>query len=167
MQPPNRNPDQALQRLLALKRHEVPPPGFFDRLPNRILVNIRAGTEVSDLPWWDRLTELLVREPMLAGSYTALIMGALLFGVSVFQTATGKESPPALSLIGSDLPPPGMVFPATASLPDGMIYRATVPDTSEWIRSEPRTVQFYDTSLIRTLPGLVEVTEPVLLRLPR
>lgn len=83
-----------LLRLLALKRHESPPPGFFNRLPNRVLVNIRAGSEINEAPWWNRLWDSLIREPMVASSYSALAMGGLLFGVSVYQTAVESDPRP-------------------------------------------------------------------------
>ncbi len=130
---PNKDP---LLRLLALKRHEMPPPGFFDRLPNRILVNIRAGSEIPDLPWWSRFWEFLIREPMVASSYTALAMGALLFGVSVFQTAVETEQPVGLAF-QDPLVPLETSVPATASLPQGVIYRTTVPPSLTWMRTDP------------------------------
>lgn len=136
MEPSSQN-TRDLLRLLALKRHETPPPGFFDRLPNRILVNIRAGSEVSDLPWWNRLWEFLVREPMVASSYTALAMGAALFGISVFQTAVETEQPPGFSLLEPEPPRLDYTAPATASLPQGMIYRTTLPQPYAWMRVDP------------------------------
>jgi hypothetical protein len=130
---PNKDP---LLRLLAIKRHEVPPPGFFDRLPNRILVNIRAGSEIPDLPWWSRFWEFLIREPMVASSYTALAMGALLFGVSVFKTAVETEEPVGFAF-QDPLVPLETAVPATASLPQGVIYRTTVPQSLTWMRTDP------------------------------
>jgi hypothetical protein len=55
---------EKLRKLLALKRHEQPPPGYFDRLPNQILSRIKAGeTEES---FWDRLLPKIVLRPAFA-----------------------------------------------------------------------------------------------------
>lgn len=117
---PDSQQHRDLLRLLALKRHEVPPPGFFDRLPNRILVNIRAGSEIGELPWWQRLWDSLVREPMVTSSYAALAMGGLLFGISVFQTAVSPEAHP-VDYAGADshLIETRYISPATASFAFG------------------------------------------------
>jgi hypothetical protein len=118
--------NQRLQRLLALKRHERPPPGFFERLPNRILVNIRAGTEMEEHPWWSYLFGGILREPMIAGSYAALGIGALLFGVSVFQMAIDPGEPLAgVPLDGMAVPAPGVPMTPIGNLPSGVIYRVT------------------------------------------
>ncbi|MEI2685562.1 MAG: sigma factor-like helix-turn-helix DNA-binding protein [Cypionkella sp.] len=93
MLPPD-DAEQRLLRLLALKRHEVPPPGFFDQLPVRILVNLRAGSEIEDIPWWTRAWRMVIQEPMIGLSYAALGVGAVLFGVSVLETAIDVQSPP-------------------------------------------------------------------------
>lgn len=122
---------QRLLRLLALKRHEVPPPGFFDRLPARVLVNIRAGTEMPDRPWWERVLDLVRHEPMVAGSYAALGVGAALFGVSVFQMALDPEVPAGATLQGLLTPtqPVSVFLSSTPHVPQGVIYRLHPEDT--------------------------------------
>jgi len=120
--------EQRLLRLLALKRYETPPPGFFDYLPRRILVSVRAGVELEDLPWWERLRRLILHEPMVAGSYAALGLGALLFGVSVFETARGTGDAPPVDFQGSFAGTANLITPGPASLPSGVIYRI-VPST--------------------------------------
>jgi hypothetical protein len=144
-------PDDAqerLQRLLALKRHETPPPGFFDRLPNRILLNIRAGIEMAERPWWERAWESLRAEPMVAGSYAALGIGALMFGVSVFQVALEPEgaaysAPGAANLGGLVFSQPANVeFSPAGHLPSGVIYRvdATFVPVEESLGAFTRSV---------------------------
>lgn len=117
------DPHQSLLQLLALKRHEVPPPGFFDRLPRRILANIRAGSQIAERTWWQRVLETITQAPMVAGSYAALGVGALLFGVSVFQMAIESDSPasPSYSAAATLVTDPVVLVPA--NLPGGVIYR--------------------------------------------
>lgn len=129
---------QNLLRILALKRHEGPPRGFFDRLPNRVLVNIRAGSEVQDTPWWSRLWESVLGEPMVVTSYAAFVMGAVLFGVSVYHTAVAPEWHPAEMAFREALPgatPLDTTFStsAAASLPP----LSATPVASSWPAGGP------------------------------
>lgn len=55
---------EKLRKLLALKRHEQPPPGYFDRLPNQILSRIKAGEQTESI--WDRLLPKIVLRPAFA-----------------------------------------------------------------------------------------------------
>ncbi len=167
MDKPNPKDNQDLLRLLARKRQDTPPPGFFDRLPSRILVNIRAGAEVEDLPWWSRLWEMMVREPMVASSYAALGMGALLFGVSVFETAVGHEPAEAMAMPGPEFTPASLSFPATSSLPEGIIYRATAAERTVWGRETYPREAFQNASFSRSSPAPAEPLDPLSLRMPR
>lgn len=66
MQPESKESTE-LRQLLALKRHEVPPPGFFDRLPERIRAEILTGPRDSAPPWWARFSAGRAWRPALAG----------------------------------------------------------------------------------------------------
>ena len=44
-----------LKKLLAVKRHEQPPPGYFVGLSSRILERIEEEQELNRLPWYRRL----------------------------------------------------------------------------------------------------------------
>lgn len=92
---PMENTDQDFDRLkkvLALKRHEMPPPGYFNRLPSEVISRIRAErAEQSDplktlhaeAPWLVRLWQSLEAKPAFAGIFgvavCALILGAIVF----------------------------------------------------------------------------------------
>lgn len=69
-QPENANDDKLL-KLLALKRYETPPRGFFDELHSEIMhkvARIRSEPEcLEDLKWGQRLIELLELRPILVG----------------------------------------------------------------------------------------------------
>ncbi len=137
MQPPD-DAEQRLVRLLALKRHEVPPPGFFDQLPLRILVNLRAGTEIEDAPWWVRAWRNLIHEPMIGLSYAALGVGAVLFGISVLETAIDVQSPPLGSTQGLfPTPAPDLVLADPQGANPGLIYRVVDSTPATWLQSGP------------------------------
>lgn len=90
----NIHPDhERLVRLLALKRHEVPPPGYFDRFAGRVLLHIKAGQAHAPEPWWLRLREWFVTEPALAGSYAMLVAGGLFFVLSIYHLSERNTSP--------------------------------------------------------------------------
>ncbi|MFN0068485.1 MAG: hypothetical protein ACKVYV_12715 [Limisphaerales bacterium] len=88
---------ERLLRLLALKRHEVPPPGYFDRFADRVVLHIKAGQVPAPEPWWARLREWLVTEPALAGSYAMLVTGGLFFALSVYHLSDRGASPGLIS----------------------------------------------------------------------
>ncbi len=127
MVPNSDESEQRLLRLLALKRHETPPPGFFDRLPHRILINIRASTEMAERPWWQRIWNDIIQHPMVAGSYAALGVGALLFGISVLEVATDREADHPM-FVGASLDsmvnasPTEAAFHPPVNVPSGAIY---------------------------------------------
>jgi len=59
----NENDFEALRRLLALKRHEIPPPGYFEDFSGRVIGRIRAGEGVRQLPWLLRLLQAFETKP--------------------------------------------------------------------------------------------------------
>lgn len=82
MKPAPQDPDEfaAVQKLLALKRHEEPPPGYFDRLPGEVRARI-AHAEAHPEPWWRRWLESWDLSPALATSYAAVAISLVLGGV--------------------------------------------------------------------------------------
>lgn len=77
-----------VRRLLAWKRHEAPPPGFFADFPERVRARIRqpAGEPVAS--WWERLWTGGLWRPALAGA-CALAAGGLL----LWQFNAGARPP--------------------------------------------------------------------------
>ena len=87
------NPEQhefeQLRRLLAWKRHEQPPPGYFNGFSMQVIGRIRAGEQAEDragfpgqLAWLQRLWAALETKPVLAGGFGALVCGLLVWGVA-------------------------------------------------------------------------------------
>jgi hypothetical protein len=83
----NENEFEALRRLLALKRHEVPPPGYFEDFSGRVIGRLRAGEAVSQLPWLLRLLQAFESKPAYPVAFASALCTLLLFGiVSVEQS---------------------------------------------------------------------------------
>lgn len=69
----------ALRRLLSLKNHEAPPPGFFDRMPGQIMARIQ---EPQPRWTWETLMDRLFQIPWfqpVASASMALLVGGLFF----------------------------------------------------------------------------------------
>jgi hypothetical protein len=93
---PEQDNFQALQRLLALKRHELPPPGYFDRFSNQVIARLRAGERSAPDSLWERLGleaaglqrfwHALETKPVFAGALGAGVCGLLLAGILYSQS---------------------------------------------------------------------------------
>jgi hypothetical protein len=87
----NENDFEALRRLLALKRHEIPPPGYFDRFPGAVMARLRANQSGAEagvaerledrLPWLFRIIRALEYKPAFAISFASALCLLLLAGV--------------------------------------------------------------------------------------
>ncbi|HUS34658.1 MAG TPA: hypothetical protein VM680_04825 [Verrucomicrobiae bacterium] len=91
-----------LRTLLTLKNHEQPPPGYFNRLPGKILARIEASELASQSTWWDWLVARFDARPILACAYGFTISGLLLMGFRLSQVlqADAKAETGAPSLGG-------------------------------------------------------------------
>lgn len=95
---------EPLCRLLALKRHEVPPPGYFDGFSNKVIARIKAGERGErhsfleqlfwEASWLQRLWAALEAKPILAGACTMAACGLLIGGV--IYSGAGEAPPVAL-----------------------------------------------------------------------
>ena len=74
-----------LRTLLSLKNHEQPPPGYFNRLPGKILARIEESELASESTWWNWLVERFDARPILACAYGFTISGLLLMGFRLSQ----------------------------------------------------------------------------------
>ena len=89
-----------LRKLLALKRHEQPPPRFFNEFSGRVIERLQTPEVLPELTWWQRLGFDFDLRPAAVCSLGVIISGLLLFGVisgvqTETSTASGLASAPA------------------------------------------------------------------------
>ena len=83
----NENNFESLRRLLALKRHETPPPGYFEHFSSEVTARIRAsergtaGGRAAELPWLFRLLAAFEAKPAFAGGFASVLCLLLLVGI--------------------------------------------------------------------------------------
>ena len=69
------NDFENLRKLLALKRYEQPPPGYFSRLPDRITARIERGEGQSD--FWERFISPFILRPAVVYGFALASLSAL------------------------------------------------------------------------------------------
>jgi hypothetical protein len=81
---------EKLQRLLKLKRHEQPPPRFFNDFSSQVTARLRAGDvgkleSLSDVvaqsPWLQRFWRAIEGQPAVSGAFAVGACGLLLAGI--------------------------------------------------------------------------------------
>ncbi len=94
---------ESLRRLLALKRHEQPPPGYFQNFSSRVLARIEAGETGEGArvgrTWLQWLWAPIEQRPVFAGAFGAAVCALLIAGI--FNTEEGT----ATNTISHQIPP--------------------------------------------------------------
>jgi hypothetical protein len=103
---------ESLRRLLALKRYETPPPGYFNNFSRQVLQRIRASQNEPSVnlfeelfdhaPWLARLVQALDVRPVLAGGFAGSLCMLLLFGI-VYAERPDMTPQPLLEVANSSL----------------------------------------------------------------
>jgi hypothetical protein len=104
MKPDSENFD-SLRRLLALKRHEQPPPGYFNYFSRDVIARIRAGETGGEMTlassWVERLLGMFDVKPVFAGAFGMAVCAVLISGVIASEQAAPAGSPVADTGSGS------------------------------------------------------------------
>jgi hypothetical protein len=108
----NENNFESLRRLLALKRYETPPPGYFNTFSRQVLQRIRASHNEQSVnlfeelfnhaPWLTKLAQALDVRPVLAGGFAGSLCMLLLFGI-VYAERPDITPQPLLEVANSSL----------------------------------------------------------------
>jgi len=88
----NQDSEQKLKSLLALKKHEQPPPGYFDQLPNAVIHRLRTEQppRVNSI-WFENFFAKLAFEPKLAYGVGLMVGASALITGSYFVQSKGPE----------------------------------------------------------------------------
>ena len=82
---------ESLRRLLALKRHETPPPGYFNNFSRQVMARIRAGeargatTLLDRIPWLVGWLDSFEAKPVFAGGFATGLCALLILGAVMAQ----------------------------------------------------------------------------------
>src|SRR5262247_309695 len=99
-----------LQRMLALKRYEAPPPRFFKGFSNKVIDGLHSTEPLAPQPWWRRACLDIKSKPVLVCASGILVCGLLLAGL----IASMRVEPPS---------------PITPSPDDNHLVVAPLPNT--------------------------------------
>jgi hypothetical protein len=146
----NSSPDdfKDLRRLLALKRHEKPPPGYFNYLPDKIMMRLERDDLSEYSTWWQWLVRKLDAQPVLAGAYAFAISGLMLLGFKLSQDLQ-HEAATESGLLGNTIDPmtlqPGTAIQRHFANPAPLLYSFTDLTSTEPAVEEPPSVSTFRT----------------------
>ncbi len=102
-----------LCRLLALKRHETPPPGYFNGFSGEVISRIRAGETAqvegfwsrwtSESGWLRRVWSALEAKPALAGGFGAAVCAVLGAALFFSEPSTAEQAPAMAGFDGQSM----------------------------------------------------------------
>lgn len=119
----------SLRRLLALKRHEQPPPGYFNRFSRDVMARIKAGErggEIgSEISWWERFLSVFDVKPVFAGAFGTAVCAFLVSGIISSEQTPAVGSNVAPSTGGSSVADAASENVSSAPLAEQMLTSST------------------------------------------
>ncbi|MBC8096511.1 MAG: hypothetical protein H7Y43_11935 [Akkermansiaceae bacterium] len=111
---------EQLRRLLAIKRHEQPPPGYFHHFSGDVIARIKAGDQGESLGtnWVQKLWSMLETKPVFAGAFGASVCAVLISGIlnsEESETIAGAINPMVSPANNSFAPASTMALNQTSS----------------------------------------------------
>lgn len=102
-----------LRKLLALKRYEQPPPGYFNNFSRKVIARIEAADAAMELPWWQKLGLAFDFKPALMCGLGVLVCGLLSAGV-ITSALDSADQPPVGLVMGPSINSPAAATPFNA-----------------------------------------------------
>src|SRR6187401_2242863 len=112
----------SLEKLLRLKKHEQPPPRYFNEFSGRVIDRIERGE--ARLSWWERFGFDL--RPALAAGAGLVACGLIIYGVATTYGEAGTAG--AVGFIGFNPKDSGMPTPSIIADPEqSLVANSTNP----------------------------------------
>lgn len=124
---------EEIRRLLALKRYEVPPPGYFDRFSGQVLQRIQREEALANQPWWQAQLASLGWQRLLAVANLAALAGVGIIGVTLVNLREDDlPDPEHFAALQMDSGSPwGTVAPAVSpAVASPALFGGPMPDRS-------------------------------------
>lgn len=86
---------EQLRKLLALKRHEQPPPGYFESFSACVIARIQSAEPAPQVSWFRRVFGSTFDSPALAGAYGIGALAVVVLGFALVPTP--DDNNPALN----------------------------------------------------------------------
>ncbi len=118
---------EELRKLLTIKRHEVPPPGYFESLPRKVMTRVEMTELGIYSTWWEWIVARFDAKPVLACAYGFAVSGLLLLGFRLSQqfeqevAAMPSQGGPWLAAAPDLLTSPNGILPSGFGFPVGFL----------------------------------------------
>jgi hypothetical protein len=124
-----------LRRLLALKRYEAPPPGYFHSFSGKVMARIEAAEAAVAPAWWQKLGFDFNLKPAMVCGLGVVVCGLLSAGV--LTSVVTADQP--VAGVGMMEPPQGFAIEAS---PFGEMYAAESAESTRPVFAATRYDQF-------------------------
>lgn len=152
----NREPSESfpeVAHLLRLKKHEVPPPGYFNGFSAKVIARIEADAMAQSRAgagkWWSALLAPISWQRGIAGANTLLVVGIGITGVAAYQSLQSSPEDEQAHFSALQLPASSVSnaekavgLAGVATAPVDQHFRSTVSLGADSARSTGRSVSY-------------------------
>ena len=125
---------ELLQKIMAVKRHEQPPPFFFEGFSHKVLNRLHEPERSEPTTWWQRMGLDFDLKPAFVCAWGVAVCGSLIFGI--ISSLQRRDVPENSVLAQSELTPLHLGAPSTpASSARADQWAATTPSVLNPIMS--------------------------------
>jgi hypothetical protein len=134
-----------LRKLLALKRYEQAPPGYFNNFSSKVIARLLTAEASPSLSWWQKLGFQLDFKPALMCGLGVLVCGLLSAGV-ITSALKSADQPPVGLVMGPPINSPAVV-------PFNAVTSDDLAESTQPVFSASRFDQFGVRATLTTFPA--------------